>query len=330
MKVFELIFLFVCIFKSIGSYDILAIFPHEGRSHHNVFAPVIRRLASGGHNMTVIGYYSFKVENKHFREIILEDTMKQGEYFFDLKSFVDVPWSISQAMIPFVLTDLGVRSCQVMLSNSKIQNLLKQNIKFDLILAEFFNSECIHIFKDQFDVPLVGISASTIMPWHNDRFGNPDNPSYIPNNHLWHEMKMNFFERVENVLGLYWHNIFYWILTMKNQNKIESFSERRLRLNHAKISNTSLLLANSHFSLTYPRPLVPGVIEVGGIHIEDKKMLPWIHAANNVFFEVTASDIECIISEILFYNPTMGVGFYDPWVLVLRVRFLQIIIFDLI
>jgi glucuronosyltransferase len=38
--------------------------------------------------------------------------------------------------------------------------------------------------------------------------------------------------------------------------------------------NTSLLLVNTHFSLNRPRPLVPGIVEVGGLHLKPPKKLP--------------------------------------------------------
>lgn len=38
-------------------------------------------------------------------------------------------------------------------------------------------------------------------------------------------------------------------------------------------ANTSMILANSHFSINHARPLVPNLIEVGGLHIEPPKPL---------------------------------------------------------
>lgn len=40
------------------------------------------------------------------------------------------------------------------------------------------------------------------------------------------------------------------------------------------IKNTSLILVNHHFSLAFPRPLLPNVIEIGGHHIRSPKPLP--------------------------------------------------------
>jgi glucuronosyltransferase len=34
------------------------------------------------------------------------------------------------------------------------------------------------------------------------------------------------------------------------------------------LKNTSLIILNSHFSLNYPRPFVPAVIEAGGMQIK--------------------------------------------------------------
>lgn len=38
--------------------------------------------------------------------------------------------------------------------------------------------------------------------------------------------------------------------------------------------NISLILVNSHFSVNYPRPLVPNIIEVAGLHIDTPRPLP--------------------------------------------------------
>jgi glucuronosyltransferase len=40
------------------------------------------------------------------------------------------------------------------------------------------------------------------------------------------------------------------------------------------LKNASLVLSNSHFTLNYPRPLLPEVIDVGGMHCRPSKPLP--------------------------------------------------------
>lgn len=38
-------------------------------------------------------------------------------------------------------------------------------------------------------------------------------------------------------------------------------------------SNVSLILVNSHFSISGVRPVVPNFVEVGGLHIEEPRPL---------------------------------------------------------
>lgn len=40
------------------------------------------------------------------------------------------------------------------------------------------------------------------------------------------------------------------------------------------LGNASLILSNGHFSLARPRPYLPDVIDVGGIHSHPAKPLP--------------------------------------------------------
>lgn len=40
--------------------------------------------------------------------------------------------------------------------------------------------------------------------------------------------------------------------------------------------NTSLILVNAHFSLNEPKPTVPGIVEIGGLHIGPLLPLPTV------------------------------------------------------
>lgn len=79
---------------------------------------------------------------------------------------------------------------------------------------------------------------------------------------------MNFFQRAGNIaMSLFettYMNLFYY----PKQNEIyeASFSDPKPLLSEA-MKNVNLVLVNSHFTLGFPRPYVPNMIEVGGMHI---------------------------------------------------------------
>ncbi|XP_044749817.1 uncharacterized protein LOC123310414 [Coccinella septempunctata] len=290
MNVFISLLNIAYFFAPLFAFDILAVFPHQGRSHQSVFGPIVRDLVGRGHKLTVIVHYSYDVKNENYKEILLGDVNGTGHDFFDMET-LEVPVIISQLIHPFLLTDLGLESCSTMLSNAEVRELVESDKRFDLILAEFFNSECVLGFVGAFEAPLVGITTGILMPWHGDRLGNPDNPSYIASSHLGQQAEMGFWNRLYNLIGTQWYKIVYWWKLTDCQKIVEEHFRRTFKPFQESMKDISMLLVNSHFSLTFPRPLVPGIIEVGGVHIEKAKALPGVSVSDKTQVELL-QDVE--------------------------------------
>jgi UDP:flavonoid glycosyltransferase YjiC (YdhE family) len=87
---------------------------------------------------------------------------------------------------------------------------------------------------------------------------------------------MTFVQRFVNIAMIFYETAYmalnYWPL--QNQIYEESFPNPKPSLGEA-MKNVSLVLLNSHFTLNYPRPYVPNMIEVGGLQINrDSNPLP--------------------------------------------------------
>lgn len=125
------------------------------------------------------------------------------------------------------------------------------------------------------------MSTCLHLPWLNPMFGLPDNPAYVPNPLLDHSDHMSFFERLENTVLVVFHKLMYDILMRRRGNELT-----KKHLGVDVITETdldysaSLLISNTHFSFTRPRPLTPNVIEVAGIHIAQQKTLPKVSFQN--------------------------------------------------
>lgn len=104
------------------------------------------------------------------------------------------------AMSIFMLKYGGEGVCNELLSAPSVKNLRNSTKKYDLIITEIFAADCSAGFASYFNVPIISVISSTILPWGNDRIGNPDNPSYIPNYYLPYTSKMTLVERVINTL----------------------------------------------------------------------------------------------------------------------------------
>ncbi|XP_045481096.1 UDP-glycosyltransferase UGT5-like isoform X8 [Harmonia axyridis] len=269
---FNVTWTFLLLFlENVFSLKILVVFPHEGQSHLWVFAPIIRQLASRGHDLTVLTRYSLSLKSDNYVEMILKGKFK-GVHDFTLEMFdkTSVELSLGSAV---VLSLMGSEACDSMFSDAQTQKLMASNQKFDLIIAEMFNSECFLAFVDQFQAPVIGVSSTTLMPWYTGTFGQPDNPSYIENNHK-ASMSMDFLGRVENFILKMWYDSIHFFQLKYNHYLIEKKLRRKISSFDDLMRNISLLFVNSHFTLHQAKPLVPGIVEVGGIHVGVAKKLP--------------------------------------------------------
>lgn len=79
---------------------------------------------------------------------------------------------------------------------------------------------------------------------------------------------MDFVQRVGNIAMSIFETTYmalnYWPL--QNQVYVANFPDPKPSLSEA-MKNVNMVLLNSHFTLGYPRPYVPNMIEVGGMHI---------------------------------------------------------------
>jgi UDP:flavonoid glycosyltransferase YjiC (YdhE family) len=79
---------------------------------------------------------------------------------------------------------------------------------------------------------------------------------------------MDFVQRVGNIAMSIFETTYmalnYWPL--QNQVYEANFPDPKPSLSEA-MKNVNMVLLNSHFTLGYPRPYVPNMIEVGGMHI---------------------------------------------------------------
>lgn len=253
------------------SLKILGIFPYPGKSHFVVFEALFKGLADKGHDVTVISHFPQPKSYQNYKDISLKGTQ---EALIDIISLDDLPNSRLRLYgVPLALTYLGYKDCAAGLKSPVIKDFLNQKETYDVIIIESFNSDCFLSLVHKLGSPFIMISSSIMLPWNNIHMGNPDNPSYIPNHFMDYSDELLFFQRVENTVINLYHQVLYnfpmaWI---GRKFVTEALGEMPPLSDIAK--NASLLFINSHFSLNLPKPLVPGIIELSGLHIGTPKPL---------------------------------------------------------
>ncbi|XP_012257815.2 UDP-glycosyltransferase UGT5-like [Athalia rosae] len=254
-------------------FKILGVFPHPGKSHYDVFAPLIEELARRGHDLTVLSHFPSKEKLPNYKDISLVG--ETGIYLnvVELSMLNHGPFHAIYELA--MLKTMAVAGCASILEKPDVKKLINSDEKFDLVIVEAFNTDCPLGFVHKFKAPFIGISSSQIMPWTHHRLGNPSNPSYVPVILKQLAPDMSFWERVTNAVHLVAVRLAYDLFFMRETQVLveEAFGPGVPPLDDIA-KNMSALLINSHFSLHGSVPTSKQIVEVGGLHIRGSKPLP--------------------------------------------------------
>ncbi|XP_017768994.1 PREDICTED: UDP-glucuronosyltransferase 2B15-like isoform X2 [Nicrophorus vespilloides] len=281
-----IVFLVLCSFK-VECYNVLGIFPHFGKSHFDIFAPVMKGLAEKGHDVTVLSYFPQKSPMKNYKDYTLKlnnSALSMG----DMIAFDQLPGIRMQRYLePYILGIFGKEACEFALFSTPVQQILDSKKKFDVIIAEAFNTDCFLGLAHKLKAPIMQISSSTILTWFNPRFGQPMNPSYISSCFMGFSDKMTFLERLENTIVVGLHTMYYNLYLLPKYN---SAAKKRFGKDLPSLkkigNNVSMIMINSHWSISRPKPLSPAFIEISGVHMPKLKKLPlniekWINESKD-------------------------------------------------
>ena len=268
---FKILMLIVLV-GSVHSYKILGIFPYSGKSHFLTYEPLLQELARRGHDLTVLSEFPQENPLPGYKDIVFKSDEQMEVVEIDK---MPPPW-LRRYLCSMILANFASRNCEK-LSEPFLQQLLQSGEKFDVIIIEYFNTDCFLGFVYRMETPFMAISSSYHMPWHSSRFGNPENPAFIPNHFSNYGDRMTFLQRVDNTLRLALENLMYKILMDIPGNRIarKYFGEDLPPLDEIS-QNASVWLTNTHPSLFFPKPNVPMQIEVGGLFLKEVKKVPQV------------------------------------------------------
>lgn len=251
---------------------ILAVFPTVSKSHFDFFEPLLLALASRGHEVTVVNSYPQEPPVQNYTDISLKE-FKQ--VFFNNIAFDLLPTIPSSFEDSLTFLYSQIEDNDRTFSHPDLRELFSSDVKFDLIIAELWNSDVFLGFADKFKAPVVVMSSSALLPWGSDRFGLPDNPSYIKSIFLEKMGYLNFYQRLHNCYQVVVSKLVYaWFFNPLSERIARRHFGDSMRPLEVLARDTSLLLLNTHHSLHGVRPLTPQVVQVGGLHVKGPRPLP--------------------------------------------------------
>jgi glucuronosyltransferase len=182
--------------------------------------------------------------------------------------------------LAFMMWHVGETLCDHILQDENIKKLIhSKDLHFDVVFVEAFSNECLLGFAHKFNASIIQTCPYGGANFMGDWVGSPNPYSYVPDEFLEYKDKMNFWERMHNtVVGIIKH-VGRQLIHVPKQNAVMqkhfNYTDNFPPVWELEYK-TSLVFLNSHYSLSYPKPLMPNYVQVGGMHVKPPKKLPQV------------------------------------------------------
>ncbi|XP_044739916.1 UDP-glycosyltransferase UGT4-like [Chrysoperla carnea] len=272
------ILLWLCLVNFILSARILFVGIAPSLSHHIFFRHLIKELAFRGHHVVsitpdpindpeLINITEIDTHNETYGVILTQKWLESVQY-----------QKLSEMNLMRLYLPLFHEKDDKVLSAPKVQELIHNpNEHFDVVIVEWLMVSAHYFgFRERFNCPSIGVASLDTTINVMDAIGNSPDPNYYGS--FFTEFSggnLNFWERLQ----LLWHHIdfryYYYFQYLPGCNK--------LLAKHFNVTNKSawdleksvdLLLTNTNPIFHIPRPKVPTYIDIGGMHLADRKPLP--------------------------------------------------------
>ncbi|XP_032686701.1 UDP-glucuronosyltransferase 2A3-like [Odontomachus brunneus] len=268
MRLLPMVFWLLCLSICDG-YRFLGVFPFHGKSHFVMFEALMKGLARKGHQVDVISTFPLKKPYPNYNDIV---TIQAPVQLMNNLTYNVMHQLISSNVAKAVATIGGNDICQH-LGKPEIIELVKNPPKdpsYDAVLLEVFGAPCFIIIGHLWNVPVIGVSTTSLYPWLHRTIGQPENLAYVPNNCLSFFGSMNFWQRIYNILHTaYFKWIFYSFSSVQDDIIREHFGPGLPSVWELE-TQIGLILINSHISLNGIKPITPAAVDVGGLHVYDE------------------------------------------------------------
>jgi len=253
-------------FKPVEGERILAIGAIAGKSHWNFMEGILRALTDHGHQITVLTpfptgdreNYTEVDLSKEIRTLVRLDiglVHKELTSYFDLVNFVNV---------------YSRDVCKVLSEDNFIKNILTESkLNFDVIIIELMASECGSYLSAKLDIPLIYVTPPPLISYiERSVLGHYPNPAVVSHVLADHSVPRTTIERFTNTMLLFSTTFLLqfkgWLASIVDKQPFDLIEPVK----------PSIIFSNAHFITDASRPILPSVIQVGGIHLRPPKKIP--------------------------------------------------------
>ncbi|XP_037823964.1 UDP-glycosyltransferase UGT5-like [Lucilia sericata] len=276
--------------------NILAFLPSCSPSHLIIEMAVVKAMAERQHNVTVVSVLPLKSDWMH--PSMTHIKLDKGEVDMDVAIKITKLKGFEKFRKSLDMMKMMSAQLAVIFEDPKFQDLLHNpGNKFDLMLFGYLFGDFFFGIAEHFDCPVAllwpNIPISSIL----NMIGNPLALSYsvVTLLNSMNDDHIDFMFRLKNVAAVAGELL---MLSTQERSLREVYAknfpaDKYVSYDKAK-ERVAMVLYSHHYSEKPVRPLVPALIEIGGIHINDepkalaKDLNDFINSAENgvIFFSM--------------------------------------------
>ncbi|XP_050682126.1 UDP-glycosyltransferase UGT5-like isoform X2 [Leptidea sinapis] len=228
-------------------------------------------LSRRGHNVTVITAYKENEHPPNYHQIKVQATSVWDSLGFERPNVFSMADLSDEVFHQNFLWPGGLAITEMALASPAVQELLRSDAKFDLVISEQFFQEAFYVLAHKYEAPLALVTSFGNCMKHNFFIRNPLQWSTVTYELLMLDNPKSFFGRLRNMYfslyELFWWK--YWYLSKQEElmrKYIPALPQPIPNLVDIQ-KNASLMLVNRHFSVDSSIAYLPNVVEIGGVHI---------------------------------------------------------------
>jgi glucuronosyltransferase len=264
--------LFLTIFNPwilpVENAKILAVETLGCKSHWNFMSAVLRSLTDVGHSVTVFTPLT-DGDRTNYTEVDLSKN-------FPILMAKDMRETLNVYRNPIVYmnmkTGLNKRYCDSVYGNRQFNEIIRnRNADFDVIIMEPLSVDCMSYLASTLNLPIIYVIPSPMITYAERMFtGHLSNPAVVSNLLAQQAVPKTFVQRTVNTALLV-----YSMLVTTYDEWVLRFTNPRLYDSSPKV-HPSVIFQNSHYITETSRPVVPNLIDIGGIHLKPSKNIPQV------------------------------------------------------
>lgn len=251
---------------SVENAKILAIETIGSHSRWNFMRAVLLSLTDAGHSVTVFTPFP-EGDRENYVEV---NTSSEIRPIYEI-NLIDLLKHFSHPLtMANMLNGFRRSQCDMIIGNRQLSDLMlqqdNQKADFDVVIVEPLEYDCVSYVASTMNLPIIYVISSPMISTTERTFtGHMSNPAIVSHVFATQGIPKTFVQRFSNTVLLA-----YSMFISTYQSTILQFTDPK-PYDLSPTVKPSIIFQNSHYMTELSSPVVPNLINLGGIHLKPAK-----------------------------------------------------------